>query len=195
MSEMVKLTIDLSTKAISIECPEASIDKVFERVEALLSVVHEIRSEDPTSEIDDPPQAEPVSIIPAGSQPPQPPARRQRGKGKAETYTDIDLGLSDAQKRQFTEFYKHKSPRTGEEKILTIMVWLTTEAKKERLNNDEVFSDFRVVAERVNIKITPYMRTLKSTGKLTHDGDGFYKITHHAEDLVEKDLPRVTVNK
>jgi hypothetical protein len=191
MSELVKIMVDLSSKAISIECSEASIDKVFERVEALLTVINEIKLEESQVGLEESSPSE--SQAQNNSTVSSAPSKRNRGKGKAETYNNVDLGLTEPQKRQFTEFYKQKAPKTGEEKLLTVMVWLAKNAKKEKLNKDEVFSGFRVVAERVNIKITSYMSTLKANGKLTYEGDGSYKITHHAEDFVERDLPRATV--
>ena len=198
MAELVRISINLSTGTVEVHAPVDALDAIFARLEGFLphvSAAYAVPSNpaeeaeggefgDVENEILKPDVPSSPSSKPSGNN------RKKKAPGKREQYSVVDMGLSDADKQRFREFYAEKSPRNQNDQTLVIMYWLKTMGKVPITGWNEVFTGFRMIQGiKAPGKISSVLGNMVGQGLVVNDGKGQYKITHVGEDRVKLELP------
>lgn len=182
---------------IEIESPEASIERVFDRIVGLIetlpdnaqSVERSGQPDSGSSEME--PEVSvgvaPTPAVASGHEPDQK-RGRTRPTAKPEILHSVDLSISAEQTGVFRDFYKEKAPAGQNDQVLTVMYWLSKNLGISILSRNQIFSGLRTVGEKVPKRIQSVISNLVLLQYVVKDGDG-YVMHHTGEDHVEKDLP------
>ncbi|TET21258.1 MAG: hypothetical protein E3J71_10535 [Candidatus Stahlbacteria bacterium] len=190
MSDVIKIHIDLSTGSVDIEAPASALDDVFIKLETFLprlSQAHEQKSiPSKEAEIKEEPTAKPTKEKPS------------KGKGarksKPQDLEKVELGLDDKQKGELQKFWEEKSPKIQNEKVLTIIYWLTQNTEKKYFSLNETYTALRLVGSPVPASLFGVFINLDLAG-LAERKKETCKILPKGENVVIHELPRKPKNK
>lgn len=193
----VRVHLVVGKVEIEVESPEASIERVFDRVVGLIEALPDsAQSVEDTGQPDSgPSQIEPTvnastvaaSAAVPGDEPDQKKHKTPPTK-KAERLRVVDLGLSSEQRDALREFYKQKAPAGQNDHVLTVMSGLNKDLGSSPLSRDQIFTGLHTVNERVPKRLQSVLSNLMLDGLVLRVGDG-YVMHPTGEDHVEKDLP------
>jgi hypothetical protein len=195
VSDPVKLDINLTTGVVSIECSEAVLDNVFEKIESFLPVLADVRDSLSGDRSGKGPQEQgqqsgaAASDASVPSQTPPAASERVRKPRSPATYQVVDFGLDKEGIRNFKQFYVDKASKSKTDQVITIAYWLAKNAQRNGVDGNDVYSGLKLVDARTNFDIAPALSRLKANGKMKLS-DGKYLVTPKGEDYVEHELPR-----
>ena len=198
MADTVRIQLYLASGTVSIEAPPDSLDTVFERLESFIPQLADayadfapLDSEDPQdgSEDEEVPEGE-TNSDPTTATPASRTKRGSRRDSKKETSRRVDLGLDEAQRNAFRQFFADKTPKGQNDQVLTIMYWLQKEAGTASLDRDQIFTGFRTVDAPVPGRIGSVLSNLRIAGMVVPQDDGKYVLHHVGEDHVKFKLPK-----
>ncbi|AHG91306.1 hypothetical protein J421_3769 [Gemmatirosa kalamazoonensis] len=205
MSTPVRIQIDLRNGSVNVEAPVEAIDTIFDRLDSFLPrlvAAHDDSEEEdaddlgaPESESDTPPvQAGTGTASSASNLASKGGTTRKRGAAKPETFKSVNLGLDDAQRKAFKEFFSAKQPKGQSQEVLVVAAWLTQQANLTSLSKDQVFTALRTVGARVPTRLSSVMSNLVLKGVMVRDDKNF--VLHHTgEDFVTHELPKPAETK
>ena len=118
--------------------------------------------------------------------------KKKSSKSKSnttETYSLVELNLSQDERNAFGEFYATHVPTNNQDKTVVIAKWLKEIKGIEEVDKDIIFTSLRTLGESTSFDIGKALhnaKNLKSYYVLTDAGK--FKITHIGEDYVVRDM-------
>ena len=119
--------------------------------------------------------------------------KKKNNNSKTESFKVVDLGLEQAKRTAYREFYEEKKPSNQNQQILVAMYWLIKEVHKQYLSKDDIYTGLKTVNARVPARISSVLSNLMMDGKVISD-EGKYTLHHTGEDYVVYDLPEKKVS-
>ena len=117
------------------------------------------------------------------------PKRQRASSGKAVNYTEVDLGLTDAQCRELKQFYESKNPKKQNDVVAVAVVKIKIMIDKADFSVDEIFSALRLIG---GIKTPKNLKAVISNMYqlgLADKVDGKLVVNYATEDRVNLQLP------
>lgn len=197
MADNVTIQLNMTNGEIHIQAPAESLDTIFDKLEAFLPKLADIRTEyvpdkadSITVEEDDhsvsaAEKSEHTDVLSKNSTK----RKRTSSSKKAETFNMVELGLDENSRSALREFYSEKNPKSQNEQLLVVMDWLKRNAGKNSVTKDEIYTALRTVEAKIPARISSVLSNLGIEGKITGDADG-YRIHHTGEDFVKFNLPK-----
>lgn len=197
MADNVTIQLNMTNGEIHIQAPADSLDTIFDKLEAFLPKLADIRTEyvsdkadSITVEEDDhsasaAEKSEHADVLSKNSTK----RKRTSSSKKTETFNMVELGLDENSRSALREFYNEKNPKSQNEQLLVVMDWLKRNAGKNSVTKDEIYTALRTVEAKIPARISSVLSNLGIEGKITGDADG-YRIHHTGEDFVKFNLPK-----
>lgn len=108
-----------------------------------------------------------------------------------ETYTLVELKLSQDERNAFDAFYKTHAPANNQDKTVVIAKWLKDVKGIEEVDKDTIFTALRTLGESTSFDIGKALHNAKNTKSYYILTDaGKFKINHIGEDHVDRDMLR-----
>jgi hypothetical protein len=187
MSEHIKVNVDVSTGAVSIECPEAALEAILSRVAEFMPKLAALRAPEPENPVQ---SSEDRTSNPQSPDEGKPGSRRgSKQKAASPTYKMVDLGIGDDAKRTFKKWFDEKKPRSQNDQVLLCAFWLNKTLKRDTFTDDDVFTALRTAGvPKIPARIESVISNLKLENRLVGE-KGKYKINHIGEDFINNELP------
>jgi hypothetical protein len=190
MTENVKVTIDISTGNVGIECPETAFETILnglaDFIPKLASFRPSDKQENDSQSFEQPSQSDDAVETVAGN-------KRASKRKPLPVYKMTDLGVDDEAKSNFNKFFDSKGPRNQSDQLLLCAFWLNKTLKRETFTDDDAFTALRAAGvPKIPPRIESVISNLKLENKLIGER-GKYRINHIGEDFVGNDLPPTAV--
>lgn len=118
--------------------------------------------------------------------------KKKSSKSKSsstETYSLVELNLSQDERNMLTEFYTTHSPANNQDKTVVIAKWLKDIKDIDEINKDIIFTVLRTLGESTSFNINQTLLNAKNQKSFfTSSEAGKFKINHIGEDHVERDM-------
>ena len=205
MADNVRIQIDLHTGTVQVEAPPDAVEGIFDRLEGFLPHLAEARHRgDVRSDGNSPNVTEreersaeaaegaegaedEEELSHNGGRSARKTTRRSKG-GKPESFSVVDLKLTDAERGAFRAFYESKKPHGQSQQVLVVAYWLTHDGGRSEVTKNEIFTGLRTVGARIPTRLTSVVTNLVLEGRLVRSGKNV-KVHHVGEDFVVHELP------
>ncbi len=118
--------------------------------------------------------------------------KKKASKSKSsttETYSLVELDLSQDERNMLTEFYTTHAPTNNQDKTVVIAKWLKDAKGIDEINKDIVFTVLRTLGESTSFNINQTLLNAKNQKSyFTSSKAGKFKINHIGEDYVDRDM-------
>ena len=172
MADNVTIQLNMTNGEIHIQAPAESLDTIFDKLEAFLPKLADIRTEYV------PDKADSITV-----------EEDNHSASAAENSEHTDVLSKNLTKRKRTSSSKKTETFNMVEFGLVVMDWLKRNAGKNSVTKDEIYTALRTVEAKIPARISSVLSNLGIEGKITGDADG-YRIHHTGEDFVKFNLPK-----
>ena len=205
MSKSVKLKINASLGKIDLQCSEGYFEDamglcieafstyqgsgVQPRSAVVVGDNLEAENSGKASRSENLSSPKPVNSTPAPHSEVEKPKRQRSNAGKAASYSQVDLGLTDDQCRELKQFYEGKAPSVQNDIVATAAVKLKELTGKSEFSRDEIFSALRLIGGVKTPKsLKAVINNMNGMG-LAGKNDGKLVVNFATEDRVNLELP------
>lgn len=196
--ERVRIKLDIKTGELEVDSSAAQFTEVVKQISDLIPSLRQAQKAtqattgtgetniEERADVEGPRRRTRASKAPNGNN------RGALGATRYQDFQPIKLGISDQAEIELQEFYKLKQPKGQEEQVATIILKLASLLGRDRLNYDQIYQGFRVVAEAYPPKsLAGVVSNMATKMLIEREADGI-RLKIQGVDLVEKELPRKT---
>lgn len=191
MADNLRVAVDYAAGRFEIEGPSETVRELINDLSNLFKNSNLIQAND-IPDSDAPNGALDTDISSEKNTPEKNRDKKQRKRssnGKARDYQIVELGLDESQREKLRSFVKEKSPKSQNDQVAVIGVFLKEALERETFSCNDIFTAYRITELKVPKNLPAVFGNMEQAGLAVREHNEL-KINYLAEDHVKHHLPK-----